>query len=618
MAEAVTKIHLLPEELCNKIAAGEVVERPASVVKELLENSLDAGATDILIELQAGGKKLIRIADNGCGMSRQDAFLSLERHATSKICCDEDLFALKTLGFRGEALASIASVSRFLLQTCANEDGLGQQIYAEGGAIKRAEEIGLPQGTVIEVRNLFFNLPARRKFLRKEQTELSHVADVVSKQALSNPTVSFRLKHNERMLLDLRREKGLRERFAAVLGRSLLKDMLEIEQDAGPDLRLYGLISQPQLNRSAASHIYTFINGRYIRDRVVQHAVMEGYRHLLMKGRYPVVALFLELDPALVDVNVHPTKHEVRFREQGLVHDFIAHALQQTLRPTDWLDKREPPEQTEEPHVASVSPDSPASYSHASESASAQTQEPVSRYQAASDLERQPVDEFSPPAVELPIKSSPEPQRPVEQLLLPESEPAGFFSGLKILGQYHQSYLLCQDGDDLVLVDQHAAHERIGFEKLRAAYAEGTVPSQTLLFPEVLELDFRSATALEENCAELERLGFEIEPFGGKSFALKAIPQVLGNRNVSQLVVDVALELEKIGRAGQLQESIDEVLILMACHGVIRANQALATEEIKALLKELDRIDFKAHCPHGRPVMQRMTLTEIERLFRRQ
>ena len=305
------------------------------MVKELLENALDAGASDILVELESGGKKLIRISDNGCGMNRQDAFLSLERHATSKIRTDSDLFALSTLGFRGEALASIASVSRFRLKSCGNDDGLGQEIYAEGGTIKRAEEVGLPRGTVVEIRNLFFNLPARRKFLRKEQTELGHAADVVTKQAMANPSVSFRLKHNDRTLLDLRREKGVRERVAALLGRSLLRDLLEVEQQAGADLQISGLISQPQLTRSAGSHIYTFINGRYIRDRVVQHAVMDGYRHLLMKGRYPVVVLFLRIDPALVDVNVHPTKHEVRFHDQALVHDFIAQALQQTLRPAE-------------------------------------------------------------------------------------------------------------------------------------------------------------------------------------------------------------------------------------------------------------------------------------------
>lgn len=612
MTTSQATIHVLPEDLCNKIAAGEVVERPASVVKELLENSLDAGATEIFIALQSGGKKLIRIADNGCGMNRQDAFLSLERHATSKISSATDLFALQSLGFRGEALASIASVSRFLLQTCSNDQGLGQQIYAEGGVVKRAEEVGLPQGTVIEVRSLFFNLPARRKFLRKEQTELNHAADVVTKLALANPDVCFRLQHNERMLLDLRCEKGLRERFAALLGRSLLKDMLEIKQQSGSELHLSGLISQPQLTRSAASHIYTFINGRYIRDRVVQHAVMAGYRHLLMKGRYPVAALFLQIDPAQVDVNVHPTKHEVRFREQGLVHDFIVSSLQQALRPADWLDQ--PPAASSSsslaPNMIDRSLPDGAAPTTVRESSSLYTIEPPPAV-------RSTVHSFaSVSSAALSVADSV--VAATGQMSLPESETVGFFARLQILGQYHQSYLLCQDGDDLILVDQHAAHERIGFEKLRHAYSAGSVPSQALLFPEIIELDYRSAMALEENCAELERLGFEIEPFGGKSFALKSIPQVLAERNVGRLVVDVALELERIGRTGQLQESIDEILLLMACHGVIRANQALSAAEIKALLRELDLIDFKANCPHGRPVLQRLTLVEVERLFRRQ
>ncbi|MDX2495132.1 MAG: DNA mismatch repair endonuclease MutL [Desulfuromusa sp.] len=605
-----TKIHVLPEELCNKIAAGEVVERPSSVVKELLENSLDAGASDILIELEAGGKRLIRITDNGCGMNRQDAFLSFERHATSKIRTDADLFVLTTLGFRGEALASIASVSRLRLKTCDNDEGLGQQIYAEGGKIKNVAELGLPQGTVVEVRNLFFNLPARKKFLRKEQTELGHAADVVTKQALANSGVSFRLKHNDRMMLDLRREKGLRERVAALLGRSLLHDLLPIERQHGDDLQLSGLISQPQLTRSAASHIYTFINGRYIRDRVVQHAVMEGYRHLLMKGRYPVVVLFLQIDPAQVDVNVHPTKHEVRFREQSLVHDFIATSLQQTLRPAEWLEKETLDSSANEvENVVSTN-------SFVSES-TPQYVQPEGHFQNNIAVTESTVQQFypSPPFSQL---SSEDRSAIGTQYVLPGSEATGFFSRLQILGQYHQSYLLCQDGADLILIDQHAAHERVGFEKLRHAYAAGTIPSQTLLFPEVLELDFNSAAALGDNQHELESLGFEIEPFGGKSFALKAIPQLLENRNAARLVVDVALELERIGRTGQLRESIDEILILMACHSVIRANQALAVVEIKALFQELDQIDFKANCPHGRPVMQRMTLTEVERLFRRQ
>ena len=609
-----TKIKVLPEELCNKIAAGEVVERPSSVVKELLENSLDAGATNILVDLEAGGKRLIRITDNGCGMGRQDALLSFERHATSKIKTDEDLFALRTLGFRGEALASIASVSRLRLKTSSSDDGLGQQIYAEGGKIKKVEELGLPRGTVVEVRNLFFNLPARKKFLRKEQTELGHAADVVTKQALANPGVSFKLKHNDRMMLDLRREKGIRERVSALLGRSLLSDLLSVDKSAGEDLSLSGLISQPQLNRSATSHIYTFINGRYIRDRVVQHAVMDGYRHLLMKGRYPVVVLFLKIDPALVDVNVHPTKHEVRFRDQALVHDFIASSLQQTLKPAEWVEK------PEDHVVPNHDFHQPVSYGSTSSLGSVQnygvreTSAPDIFYENSRQEESSPGTASREPQ---PLVPEPQFEKPL-QYSLPGSTADGFFARLQILGQYHQSYILCQDGDDLVLIDQHAAHERVGFEKLRHAYAAGEIPSQTLLFPEILELDFNSAAALDDHRHELETLGFEVEPFGGKSFALKAIPQLLKNHDAVKLVVDVALELERIGRTGQLRESIDDILILMACHSVIRANQALSVAEIKALFHDMDQIDFKANCPHGRPVMQRVTLTEVERMFRRQ
>ena len=614
-----TKIQVLPEALCNKIAAGEVVERPSSVVKELLENSLDAGASEILIELEAGGKRLIRITDNGCGMDRQDAFLSFERHATSKIRTDTDLFAITTLGFRGEALASIASVSRLQLKTCNNDAGLGQLIYTEGGNIKNVTEVGMPRGTTVEVRNLFFNMPARKKFLRREQTELGHAADVVTKQALANPAVSICLKHNGKVMLDLRREKGLKERVSALLGRSLLQDLLPLEQHGGDDLGLTGLISKPQLTRSATSHIYTFINGRYIRDRVVQHAVMAGYQHLLMKGRYPVVVLFLQIDPSQVDVNVHPTKHEVRFREQALVHDFIATALQQTLRPATWLSANDsennspqpafqvnnPPPQ---PTVSSMPTGGMVNEGEIDYSATVASFPAVNR---PLDVAGAPVDANCLPAVFADTGVSP-------QGILPGSVSEGFFSRLQILGQYHRSYILCQDEDDLVLIDQHAAHERAGFEKLRHAYTAGTICGQALLFPEVLELDFNSAVALSDNLHELEKLGFEIEPFGGKSFALKSVPQMLAGHNISRLVVDVALELERIGRSGQLRESIDEILILMACHSVIRANQTLDRIEIKALFRELDQIDFKANCPHGRPVMQRLTLTEIERLFRRQ
>ncbi len=610
-------IQILPEELCNKIAAGEVVERPSSVVKELLENALDAGATEVLVELGGGGKTLIRITDNGCGMNRQDALLCLERHATSKIKTDDDLFALTTLGFRGEALASIASVSRMSLKTCDNLNGLGQHIQIEGGKIKKVEQLGLPVGTILEVKNLFFNLPARKKFLRKDQTELGHAADVVSKLALARPDVSFRLLHQDRLMLDLRHEKALPERLAALLGRSLLRDMLPLDEAMGDTLRLSGLISRPDLNRSSTSHMYTFINGRYIRDRVVQHALMEGYRHLLMKGRYPVVALFLTLDPALVDVNVHPTKHEVRFRDQGVVHDFIAATLQQTLKPSSWISQSQPNDPSSLPAADHLTPGRQVQYPPPM--GSADVTEPSVREQVRSFTFS---NGSAPHPDHVTNASGPQYRQPdgVDQMHqedLNAGNKDGFFSNLHILGQYHQTYILAQDQDDLVLIDQHAAHERIGFERLKKAYQEGGVQRQQLLFPEVFELDYNSAAALEEHLAELARLGFEVEPFGGKSFAVKALPALLAAAPVVKLVTDVALELERVGREGQLAESLDDVLIMMACHRVIRANQALSHQEIKALLLDLDAIDFKGHCPHGRPVLTRMSLYEIERLFRR-
>ncbi|WP_033423234.1 DNA mismatch repair endonuclease MutL [Geopsychrobacter electrodiphilus] len=605
-----SRIKILDESLCNQIAAGEVVERPASVVKELVENSIDAGADEIIVELESGGCKLIRVGDNGCGMNRQDVFLCLERHSTSKIHKAEDLFALTTLGFRGEALASIASVSRFRLRSSATDDGLGQELLVEGGHVKRAEEVGMARGTLMEARNLFFNLPARRKFLRREQTELGHCADVVTKQALSHPGISFKLSHNGRSMLDLRCEKGLTERVAALLGREMLMEMQGVDvNDEAVGIRLRGLMGQPSLNRSASTHIYSFINGRYIRDRVVQHAIMDGYRHLLMKGRFPVVVLFLEVAPDKVDVNVHPTKHEVRFRDQALVHNFIAASLQQQLKPANWVQP-----QTAEIPVPRSEPSHPAPFV-------APLQTSFIREPLAPLYAHRPTPALTPDSVSaesVGVVSVPPPGADSSGPLAHFDDRQQYFSGLRYLGQYHNSYLLCQDGDDLLLIDQHAAHERIGFESLKAGISAGQIEQQSLMFPEILELDFRSSQALAEHLGDLAQLGFDVEPFGGKSFALKAVPQLLAGEDNRRLIVDIALDLEQVGSSGGLMDRLDDVLIMMACHGVIRANQALDPREARALLEQLDRVDFKANCPHGRPVMQRMRLVEIERLFRRQ
>jgi len=606
-------IQILPEQLCNQIAAGEVVERPASVVKELLENSLDAGATDIRVEIDKGGKRLIRIVDDGCGMGKDDAFLCLERHATSKIRNEGDLFALHTLGFRGEALPSIASVSRMLLQTCAADGEEGWEIYAEGGRIKRAGAVGLAPGTRIEVRDIFFNTPARRKFLRKDETEFGHIADIVTRLALAYPEVQFRLFHNGRSLIEVYRQAGLAERIGALLGRPLLADLLPVEVDSGSDLRLRGFISQPATHRATTGSIYTYINGRYIRDRVVQHALLEGYRNVLVRGRYPVVVLFLDIDPELVDVNVHPTKHEVRFRDQRLVHDFITHSVRDALRPSGWLQEMGADDLPVDEHDGTA----PAKPSVAAIPAPAPARDYRREVQESLELyarkHQTPAEPPVRPVAQSGFQPAPEPQT----AFVPPAEESGFFGSLRIIGQYRNSYILCQDGQDLILIDQHAAHERIGFERLRQQFMAGNIERQALLFPVVIELDFRESQQFAEQLDKLDRLGFDIEPFGGKSFVLKGVPRFLDQGDAEQQVRDIAAETAQVGQSVLAEDTLDKVFILMACHGVIRANQALSLPEMSALLKELDAVDFSAHCPHGRPVMIRQRLAEIEKMFKR-
>jgi DNA mismatch repair protein MutL len=596
------QIRILPEQLCNQIAAGEVVERPASVVKELVENALDAQASKIVIEIEGGGKRLIRITDNGCGMDREDAFLCLERHATSKLRSEADLFHLQTLGFRGEALPSIAAISRLRLRTRIAEALEGWEIQVDGGTVRHAEATGMPVGTLIEVRNLFFNTPARRKFLRRDETEAGHISDTITKLALACPQVQFQLLNNGRRQIDLNRQKNLTERVAGLLGRSVLKDLLPVEGSMG-GMRLHGLISQPSLNRSATGSQFTFINGRYIRDRLVQHALRAGYRHLLLKGRHPIVVLFLEMAPEQVDVNVHPTKHEVRFRDQSVVHDFIVQALQETLR-------------------SAASPSSgPAFVRPAPVAGDKAIWPPPSRPLSTAEVVIE-----QPPAVG--EGSAKYPAAQLEEIndaidlpdllsVAPLHEGGGYYASLRVIGQFCDSYLLCEDKQSLLLIDQHAAHERIGFEKLRAQYRDCGVERQGLLFPLVLDFDHREAASLEEHQAELQRFGFELERFGGNSFVLKGIPQILGDAEAEKLIRDVVAELSSFGGSSLVEERIEQLLVLMACHRVIRANQQLNRQEIDYLLQELDQVDFSGHCPHGRPVVQRLSLAEIERMFKR-
>lgn len=591
-----SRIRILPENLTNKIAAGEVVERPASVVKELVENALDAGARDIAVEFEAGGRRLIKVCDDGCGMSREDALLALERHATSKISSEGDLFAISTLGFRGEAIPSIASVSRFMLATREEGSLEGTEIYGEGGRIREVKARGMAKGTVIEVRNLFFNTPARLKFMKSSETEAGHVTEQLTRLALSRPDVRFSCKGDGRLLFRAL-DGDLGERVASLLGRAVAADLYPVA-GSGDGLSIAGLAGRPECARSTASYLYTFVNGRFVRDRVVKHAVLQAYRRFLERGRYPVAVLFLSLPPGDVDVNVHPTKHEVRFREQSRVHDFIASALEEMLGSTPWV-RRDP---------ARVPVQGPSAVT-SSRPGVMEVREPLLGYGSPHLPPRS--DEVPPAAGEAGAGSGPETapagSRPV----------TGFYSTLKVLGQYLGAYIVCQDGEDLLLIDQHAAHERIAFERLRSDYADGAVESQGLLFPEILELSHGELSVVRENAAELSRLGFELEEFGGVSMVLKAVPRMLAGGEYLKVLRDIIGELADMGRSRTFTDALEGILIRISCHSVVRGATPLAAVEIASLLSSLDSVPYASNCPHGRPVFRRITRGEVEKMFGR-
>jgi len=593
-----SRIQILPENLANQIAAGEVVERPASVVKELVENAIDASATEILVDVEKGGKGLVRVTDNGYGMKKDDAFLCLERHATSKVKSADDLFALHSMGFRGEALPAVASVSRLRLTTRSVDEDSGWQIYAEAGTIRQAEAVGAAPGTVVEVRNLFFNTPGRRKFLRKDETEFGHIADVVSRLALSRSDIHFRLSHNGRNILDAYRHNRLEERAALILGRQIAGSMIPVDADSANGEMLAGLLGAPGVSRSSTAQIYTYINGRFVRDRVVQHAILEAYRSLLEKRRYPIAVLFIDMPPENVDVNVHPTKHEVRFRNQQQVHDFIVSALRQKLHRGSF-------DGASEVGISAYDRTSPtAAPSPATDRNAARIQESLTAFNGK-------------------VAN----RRAISAVATVKGEIAGWSAGAsgahdipegwRLIGQYLNSYLICQAGDELVLVDQHAAHERIGFERLRQQMAADGIASQHLLFPVVIELEHRESAVLAEHLVDFNRFGFEVEAFGGRSFTVKAVPAITADVDVERLIRDLAAELNLIGRAGKLDDEIDRVLSVIACHSMVRANQALSSSEMQQLLKALAEIDFGSCCPHGRPVMYRLAKRDVEKFFHR-
>jgi DNA mismatch repair protein MutL len=575
------KIHILSDEMASRIAAGEVVERPASVVKELIENSLDAGAAEIAVSIEKSGTMLIRVTDNGEGMGPEDLTLAVERHATSKLRDEGDLFRVATLGFRGEALPSIASVAKMEITSRPPLSDIGYRIRVEGGKKDPPCIVGSSVGTSVEIKEIFFNTPARRKFLKSPATELSHICDAVNRMALAHPDVHFRLSHDGRIIADYASVSQRMDRLHQVLGREIARDLIPFSSARGL-LEISGYLSSAPASFPNTRYLMTFVNHRFVRDKVVSHAVLHGYETLLMKGQYPAAIVFVEIPCSEVDVNVHPAKYEVRFRRPSDVHDAVAEAIRQALKQ--------------------------------------EAKGPSPRALAMASAGFAGVMENSLPYLSPPFQ----PDKPLlkaevfPMAAIPaDSTGEGFFSSMDILGQILGCYLVCFSARGLALIDQHAAHERVAFEKLRQQLNAGAVQKQSLLISQPIELTAGELMLLEQELPTLERFGFLLEPFGPNSYAITSVPALLPEGDYRQIVQQMVAELAELEHSEKLRQHLEERLATIACHSVIRANRLLETTEMRALLRDLDQIEFATQCPHGRPVMIEFSRDDLERMFKR-
>ncbi|NLW97496.1 DNA mismatch repair endonuclease MutL [Luteimonas wenzhouensis] len=604
-------IQQLPDTLVNQIAAGEVVERPASVVKELVENALDAGARRIEIDLEEGGVRLVRVRDDGGGMAADDLPLAVSRHATSKIASLNDLEAVSTLGFRGEALPSIASVSRFLIGTRRAGDAHGVALEVDGGRVGQVVPKQLPLGTVVEVRDLFYNVPARRKFLRAERTELGHVEEWLRSLALARPDVELRVSHNGKPSRRYRALAGAGEglfadeRLAVTLGEEFARHALRVEH-AAAGLRLHGWIAQPAYSRASADQQYLFVNGRCVRDRSVAHAMKQAYSDVLYHGRQPAWVLFLELDPTRVDVNVHPAKHEVRFRDQRLVHDFVYRTVNDALAHTR--------AGSAEPAAATAQATAAPAHARPAPSAGATAAWNAMAPQASMPLQ---VDEARAAYAGLYGGVSPPPPRPGPVPLPPADAAAGVPPLGYAIAQLHGIYILAETADGLVVVDMHAAHERIGYERLKAAHDSEGLRAQPLLVPQTVAVSEREADVAEQEAATLAELGFEVDRSGPGSLLLRSVPALLAHGDTEALLRDVLADLREHGESLRVRGARDALLSTMACHGAVRANRRLTIPEMNALLRQMEETERSGQCNHGRPTWAHFPLAEIDRWFMR-
>jgi len=611
-----TTIRILPEILSNQIAAGEVVERPSSVVKELVENSIDANATSITIEVVKGGKSLIRVSDNGAGLSRDDALLSIERYATSKIFSKEDLFSISTMGFRGEALPSIASVSKFSIVTRTKDSDIGTRIFIAGGKIMDVSDAGAPVGTMVEVKHLFFNTPARKKFLKTDNTEISHIADAISGMALGNPHIQFRLFFNDKLQKVFSSSDDLFQRSVRILGKDVADKLYELEF-SDPCLHIHGFCSNPMVTRSTSSKIFLFVNKRLVYDRGLVAAIFRGYKGRVMKGRYPLGVFFIDIGFDQVDVNVHPSKKEIKFFNSQAVYQAVYQVITRAL---------------------SQAQQNMTAYSETNMAVKQDMEKSIEKFEfydesfpsgQAAKIEQSTMD-WQGPEIKMGNKdliksepqtnSLPQARNTGQELSLqgaPFESPAPVSAFHKIVGQVMGTYIIAETKDGLVLIDQHAAHERIVYEKLKKRYQNLTVQSQSLVVPETLELNFKEADLLSGILGDLRSFGMVIEPFGRATFVIKAVPSIIDEKEIQPVIMEI-LETVLIKKDKSSKELwLENCLILMACHSAIRANLKLNPAEIEQLLIDLEKCDNPLHCPHGRPIMITWNKKQIEKLFKR-
>ena len=613
-----SKIRVLADHVANQIAAGEVVERPASVAKELVENSIDAGANRITIEIEAGGRRLLKVSDDGEGMVRDDAVLAFERHATSKIHVTEDLAAIGTLGFRGEALASIASVARVELTTCTEDAKAATRVTIDGGRMRDVKDAAHPRGTTIAVRDLFFNIPARRKFLRSEATETYHLTNLVTHYALAHPEIAFTFVNNGREVVRAAPATDLRERAYQIFGAEFLENLLEVNLGDAQLARVTGYVSAPRDRRTSRDSQYLFVNRRFVRDRMIGRALSEGYRSILPHGVYPAALLFIETPLEEVDVNVHPAKTEVRFRRQAAVADAVREAVRAALASASYLPPPEPPKIPEpimtataavssiapQPRIEFVPPPPPPP--PPPRVAVEPTGEEIAR-----DIEvmLQSVSKSAPSAPLPPLNSA--------EKLAREVTPESLNTNIRALGQLEESFIIATDDEGLLLIDQHVAHERVLFDQYRALETERRSESQQLLVPETFDLTPAQAAVFDDLAPELEKYGFELMRLSGRTVAIKAVPADLPGSEARNMLFELLETVDAEKKSSARETLRDEIAASLACHAAIKVNMPLAAEKMRWLIDRLLQTSSPTTCPHGRPVILRLSMRDILKGFHR-